>query len=68
MKRALMIATTLLLAVISAHAGSPTITYIPGTSHKLYQINGDCDWVEWDADLTNPVCNPTISQTATNGD
>jgi hypothetical protein len=34
---------------------SATLTYIPGSSVKLYQINGDCDWPEWDATNTNPT-------------
>jgi hypothetical protein len=49
---------------------SATLTYIPGSSVKLYQINGDCDWPEWDATNTNPTptCKPTASQTATRAD
>jgi len=49
---------------------SATLTYIPGSSVKLYQINGDCDWPEWDATNTNPTptCKPTVSQTATRAD
>ncbi|SPE41830.1 exported hypothetical protein [Candidatus Sulfopaludibacter sp. SbA3] len=49
---------------------SPVLTYIPGSSVKLYQVNGDCDWAEWDATITNktPTCKPTASQTATKAD
>jgi hypothetical protein len=53
-----------------AQSTTPTITYIPGSSVKLYQINGDCDWVQWDATITNetPTCKPTTSKTATQAD
>jgi len=49
---------------------TPTITYIPGSSVKLYQVNGDCDWAVWDATITNktPTCKPTVSQTTTRAD
>ncbi len=51
-------------------AGSPNLTFIPGSSVKLYQVNGDCDWSEWDATITTklPICKPTSSQTATKAD
>jgi uncharacterized protein (TIGR03437 family) len=54
----------------SAQSANPALTYIPGSSVKLYQINGDCDWVEWDATITNktPTCKSTSSKTATNAD
>ncbi len=47
-----------------------TLTYTPGSSHKLEQVIGDCDWVEWDATINNlpPTCNPTVSLTATRAD
>src|SRR5580704_10902869 len=50
--------------------GGASLTYIPGSSVKLYQINADCDWVEWDATITNktPTCKATSSKTATNAD
>jgi uncharacterized protein (TIGR03437 family) len=50
--------------------GAPTLTYVPGSSVKLYQVNGDCDWAVWDATITNktPTCKPTTSQTATKAD
>ncbi len=53
-----------------AQSANPALTYIPGSSVKLSQINGDCDWPEWDAAITNktPTCKPTTSKTATNGD
>jgi len=47
----------------------PTLTYIPHSSVKLYQVNGDCDWAAWDATITNPpTCKPTVSQTETRAD
>src|SRR5580704_2164567 len=48
----------------------PVLTYVPGSSVKLYQINGDCDWAVWDATIANknPTCKPTVSKTATNAD
>lgn len=51
-------------------AGSPNLTFIPGSSVKLYQVSGDCDWSEWDATITtkSPTCKPTTSQTATKAD
>jgi hypothetical protein len=54
----------------AAQSTNPALTYIPGSSVELYQINGDCDWVEWDATITNktPTCKSTISKTVTNGD
>ena len=47
-----------------------TLTYIPGSSVKVQQINGDCDWVAWDATKNQPMptCNRTVSQTATKAD
>ena len=53
-----------------ALAQSPALTYIPNSSVKLYQVNGDCDWVEWDATINNktPTCNKTSSQTLTKAD
>ena len=47
-----------------------SITYVPGTSVKLYQVNGDCDWVEWDATITGktPTCKATASKTLTSAD
>jgi uncharacterized protein (TIGR03437 family) len=54
----------------AAQSAPPTLTYVPGSSVKLYQINGDCDWAVWDATITNktPTCKPTTSKTATNAD
>lgn len=61
---AIFAATTL------AQTNPPALIYIPNSSVKLYQVNGDCDWVEWDATLTNktPTCKPTTSQSATRAD
>src|SRR5580698_812881 len=59
-----------LLPQASAQSAAPTLTYVPGSSVKLYQINGDCDWTVWDATITNktPTCKSTTSQTATKAD
>jgi hypothetical protein len=53
-----------------AQFAKPTLTYVPGSSVNLYQINGDCDRVQWDATITNttPTCNPTFSLTTTRAD
>jgi len=65
---------SLAFAVLTLQAGAqqspPVITYIPGSSVKLYQVNGDCDWVAWDATITaaTPTCKPTASQTVTKAD
>jgi uncharacterized protein (TIGR03437 family) len=55
---------------VAAQSAAPTLTYVPGSSVKLYQINGDCDWAAWDATIASktPTCKPTISRTATNAD
>ena len=64
----------LLLITISSlpalFAQTPAITYVPGSSVKLYQVTGDCDWVQWDTTLTakTPTCIPTASKTLTNAD
>jgi hypothetical protein len=54
------------------------LTYTAGTTHKIEQVNGDCDWSVWDATVTtdatgkiinpDPVCVPTLSQTVTRAD
>jgi uncharacterized protein (TIGR03437 family) len=51
-------------------AQPPALMYIPNSSVKLYQVNGDCDWAAWDATITSktPTCKPTVSQTATKAD
>ena len=53
-----------------AQSAPPALTYIPGSSVKVYQINGDCDWAAWDATINNktPTCKSTASQTATHAD
>jgi uncharacterized protein (TIGR03437 family) len=58
------------LADAQSGRGSPAIIYIPGSSVKLYQVNGDCDWAEWDATITNkaPTCKPTTSRTVAKAD
>jgi uncharacterized protein (TIGR03437 family) len=54
----------------AAQSASPTLTYVAGSSVKLYQVNGDCDWAEWDATINNktPTCVATTSRTLTNAD
>jgi hypothetical protein len=44
-----------------------TLTFNPGTSTRLYQILGDCDWVEWDA-TAGGDCVATDSHTTTQAD
>src|SRR5579871_4206016 len=53
-----------LTAAISTECASAatTLTYEPGSTVKLYQVNGDCDWVEWDATINQP--HPTFKPTA----
>src|SRR5579862_4267245 len=67
-----LIAGFLLLATSQAALaeGGTTLTYVSGSSVKLYQVTGDCDWVEWDATVANkpPTCKPTTSRTATRAD
>jgi hypothetical protein len=56
----------------------PTLTFKRGSSHKIEQVNGDCDWVVWDATIVvakdgtvsnnNPTCKTTVSQTTTKFD
>jgi uncharacterized protein (TIGR03437 family) len=61
---------TPLAAQVAAQSAPPTLTFVPGSTVKLYQINGDCDWSVWDASVANktPTCKSTTSKTATNGD
>ena len=54
-----------LLAARVAGAAGPTLTYVPGSSVKLEQVIGDCDWQFYDwADQTG-TCHPTTSRTVT---
>src|SRR5271157_3640779 len=71
MKYSSFITALIALAGLPAvFAQSPALTYIPNSSVKLYQVNGDCDWAAWDATITSktPTCKPTASQTATKAD
>jgi uncharacterized protein (TIGR03437 family) len=63
-------AVLFLSAMAAAQSTTPTVTYVPGSSVKVYQINGDCDWAVWDATIANkaPTCKSTTSKTATNAD
>jgi len=53
-----------------AAAAAPSLTFVPGSTVKLYQVNGDCDWEAWDASINQspPTCVRTASQTATRAD
>jgi hypothetical protein len=64
------VATALVPSGALAQLPGFTLTYIPGSSVKVYQINGDCDWVEWDMTINkqHPTCMPTYSQTITRAD
>ena len=72
MKYPSLLTTILALAGLPAVLAQspPAITYVPNSSVKLYQVNGDCDWTEWDATINNktPSCKPTTSQTLTKAD
>ena len=55
----------LVLAASHAHAqanANPSLVYIPGSSVKLEQVIGDCDWA---VKATSGTCLPTASQTVT---
>jgi hypothetical protein len=49
---------------------SVSLTYQQGTTRKIEQLTADCDWVEWDAAITepHPTCKRTVSQTASRAD
>lgn len=49
---------------------TPALNYVTGSSVKLYQVTGDCDWTQWDATITSktPTCKKTTSQTLTRAD
>lgn len=57
-------------AAAQSTSQTPVLNFVPGSSVKLYQVTGDCDWVRWDATLTSktPICKPTASKTLTNAD
>src|SRR5438477_4718926 len=46
-------------------SNSTTLTYIAGSSVKLEQVIGDCDWQDLDYSTGKGACKPTASQTAT---
>ena len=60
------------------HGTVATLTFKQGSSHKIEQVNGDCDWVVWDAtdvvakdgtvSNNNSTCKPTVSKTTTRFD
>ncbi|MFZ1039938.1 MAG: hypothetical protein WCA79_00225 [Anaerolineales bacterium] len=48
---------------------SSTFTFVPGSSVKLQQVMGDCDWSVWDPSIPKANCSkPTVSQTLTKYD
>src|SRR6185503_14490613 len=66
------------LALLFLHAAIPTqptiaqstsngttLTYIPGSTVKLEQVIGDCDWQYFDYSAQTGTCKPTTSQTVT---
>jgi len=65
-----LLLAAVLAASTTAQTNPPVLTYIPGSSVKLYQVNGDCDWVEWDATITakSPTCKATTSRALSNAD
>ncbi|MGO9094685.1 MAG: DUF4185 domain-containing protein [Bryobacteraceae bacterium] len=71
MKHSNFVVALIALAGLPAiFAQSPALVYIPNSSVKLYQVNGDCDWAAWDATIgsNTPTCKPTVSQTLTKAD
>lgn len=68
----LLLAAVFLTPPAAAQSTNQTrvLTFVPGSSVKLYQVTGDCDWVQWDATITSktPTCKPTASKTLTNAD
>src|SRR5450759_2476992 len=48
--------------VPAAAVGSVSLTYVPGSSVKLEQVIGDCDW---QVEAQKGTCQPTTSQTVT---
>ena len=70
MIRYVLLAAALSTSVSAQSTNPPAISYVPNSSVKLYQVNGDCDWTEWDATSTakTPTCKPTTSKTVTNAD
>ena len=62
------------------HGAGPSValTFQQGSTQKLEQVTGDCDWVVWDATIVvdakgnisnpNPACSPTLSKTVTRFD
>jgi hypothetical protein len=44
-----------------------SLNYVPGSSMKIEQVTGDCDWAIYDQ-TSPPVCQRTVSQTTTRSD
>jgi len=65
---ALLISVALVLAPQARSQSTPgaaVLTYNPGSSVKLEQIIGDCDWQYFDWAQNKGTCKPTASQTST---
>lgn len=70
---ALAVASGCWTAASAQQFGRPVLsaTFNPGSTVKLQQITGDCDWSIWDASMgvgPAPVCDTTVSQTTTRFD
>jgi hypothetical protein len=63
--RLLFLATIVTAPDAFAQSASPKLTWIPGSSVKLEQIIGDCDWQYMDWSTGTGTCKPTASQTGT---
>lgn len=55
----------LTLCVTGQSGQAPSLTYVPGSSVKVEQVIGDCDWQYLDYTLGTGSCRPTTSQTVT---
>jgi hypothetical protein len=51
-----------------AASDSTSLTWIPGSTVKVEQIIGDCDWSKYDWATQSGTCVPTTSQTITRFD
>src|SRR5260370_940464 len=63
--RLILAAILTMAAVAQSPSATPTLTYNPGSSVKLEQIIGDCDWQYLDWSSGKGTCKPTASQTGT---
>jgi hypothetical protein len=56
-------AAAVLAVGASVADGQETLTWVPGSSVKLEQVIGDCDWQRYDWADKSGTCLPTTSQT-----